>query len=572
MSSLIFAFLCVIAAVFLPRLIPKRKTVLKETGEGEFSEENVRSNLAPVGVAIRIVGCVIAAFLVLSTSFVIIDADMTGHLKRIYLGKSMKQGQIVAFEGEKGPLAKILPPGFHFGLLLNVLHEVEEKRVLNIPSGKYGYVTAKDGLPLLPGQYLARKWSEENFKKMLDAEYFLKNGGQKGSQLTVLTPGKYRLNHYLFDVELHEATDIPAGFVGVVKSNVQETDVWELADVSFDLAGSLAVPLVKKGSVGIWEEALSPGRYYLNKVAYNVTQVDTRVQTWNYKGGYKRRYIDLQVTQDGRIDQKERSEEIKIPGQAADTAIFTRMEGWLVPQELRVQVQVEAKDASFLVASVGNVEAAENKIVTPSIRSVVRNICAGEKVLSLIDENRTHVEARIESAVIPEGKKAGITIKDVRLVDSVVPPELLVARLREQLAEQLQETFKREKEAQDQRIETQKARATADQQPELVAAEIRVKIADRDKQASKLSGEGEKLRLIEIARGQKTQVAVLGEDRVVELAVLEKILKAAVDNPDIVKIPHTLVTGKGTSLEGAAAILGASNIGKGVSSVEDGKK
>jgi len=191
---------------------------------------------------------------------------------------------------------------------------------------------------------------------------------------------------------------------------------------------------------------------------------------------------------------------------------------------------------------------------------VVRNICAAEKVLSLIDENRSAVEGRIESAVIPEGQKAGVTIKDVRLVDSVVPPELLVARLREQLAGQLQETFKREKDAQDQRILTQKSRATADQQPELVAAEIRVKVAEKDKLAAKLEGEGEKLKLTEIAKGQKAQVVVLGEDRVMQLAVLEKVLRAAVENPAIVKIPQTLVTGTTGGLEGAAAILGSSNI------------
>jgi hypothetical protein len=195
---------------------------------------------------------------------------------------------------------------------------------------------------------------------------------------------------------------------------------------------------------------------------------------------------------------------------------------------------------------------------------VVRNICAAEKVIHLIDENRAAVEEKIEVAVIPEGKKAGVTIKDVRLVDSMVPPELLVVRMREQLASQLQLTFQREKKAQDQRIEAEKSRATADQQPELVAAEIRVKIAEKNKIASKLMGEGEKLKLIEIARGQKSQVAVLGKQRVMELAILDKILNSAVENPDIVKIPQVLVSGPGTGLEGAAAILGASNLVKSI--------
>lgn len=545
MGHLFLVVVFVLVAVVAPRFIPTTKYGWLKS-------------------AVRVGAGVVALFLVFSTSYVIIDADRVGHLKRIYLGQAMPPGQIIAFAGQKGPQAEVLPPGFKFKLLLNILYDVEELQIVQVPEGNYGYVVATDGAPLRRGQFLADAWPEERFQSMLNAEYFLKNGGQRGPQLTILPPGQYRLNRYLFQVKFHPATDIPAGFVGVIKSNIQETPEFELADVPHELAGSMAVPLVKKGSLGVWVDPLSPGRYYLNNVAYNVTKVDTRVQTWNYKGGYERRYIDLLVTQDGKIEQKERSESVAIPDHAADSAIFTRMEGWLVPQELRVQVQVEPKDAPFLVASVGNVESAEDKVVTPSIRSVVRNICAAEKVLSLIDENRPVVEGKIEDSVIPEGKKAGVTIKDVRLVDSMVPPELLVARLREQLAVQLQATFKREKEAQDQRIQTEKARSTANQQPELVAAEIRVKIAEKDKMAAKLKGEGEKLQLTEIAKGQRAQVSVLGEQRVMELAVLDKILNAAVENPGIVKIPQILVSGPGGGLEGAAAILGASNLVKSI--------
>ncbi len=576
MIRIILAIIFIVLAIFIPRLVPLGKTRITVDDEGKTIKEEAVSPMLRYVSLVRLFAGAVALFLIFSTSYVIIDADNIGHLKRIYLGKPMRSGQIIAYGGQNGPQAEILAPGFHFRFLLNVLYDVEETRLVEVKDGSYGFIVAKGGSPLRPGQYLADAWPEEKYRDMLDAEFFLKNGGQKGPQLTVLSPGKYRINRYLFSVKLEKATDVPAGFIGVIKSNVQENIEWESADVPHELAGSLAVPLVKKGSVGIWDSPLPPGRYYLNKVAYNVTQVDTRVQTWNYKGGYTRRYIDLRVTQDGRIEQKERSEPVRIPDHAADSAIFTRMEGWLVPQELRIQVQVEPKDAPFLVASVGNVAAAEDKVVTPSIRSVVRNICAAEHVLSLIDAKRASVEQKIEEAVIPEGKKAGVTIKDVRLVDSVVPPELLVARLREQLAMQLQETFKREKEAQDQRIQTQKARATADQQPELVAAEIRVKIAERDKLASKLEGEGEKLKLTEIAKGQKVQAEVLGREKVMQLAVLEKVLRAAVENADIVKVPHTLVAGKTSGLEGAAAILGASNIaagiGRGQESPEEAQK
>ncbi|MDM8516761.1 SPFH domain-containing protein [Desulfobacterales bacterium HSG16] len=543
MFWIFLAVLSVLIGSIVPILIPKEK-----------KQERM---------LIRVISFMAALFFVISTSYVIIDSNKVGHMKRIYFGKPMESGQVIALDGQKGPQATLLPPGFKFQLFLNVIYDVEEKPVTIIKEGFYGFISANDGAPLEKGQYLAAEWPKSKFTQMQDASFFLKNGGQKGPQLSVLKPGNYRLNTYLFNIKMHKATDIKAGFVGVVKSNVQETDKFELAEVPHELKGALSVPLVKKGSAGVWNEPLPPGRYYLNLIAYNVTGIDTKVQTWNYKGGYIRRYIDLHVTQEGQIVQKERSEKVGMSADSADSAIFTRMEGWLVPQELRVQVQVEPTDAPFLVASVGTMDSAEDKVVTPSIRSVVRNICAAEKVLSLIDENRVEVEDRIEMAVIPEGKKAGITIKDVRLVDSMVPPELLVVRQREQLADQLEETFKKEKDAQDQRISAEKSRATADQQPELVAAEIRVEVAKKNKQAAQLQGEGEKLKLTEIAEGQKAQVQVLGQDRVMQLAVLEKILQAAVANPDIVKVPRVLVSESG-GLEGAAAILGASNLVQGV--------
>ena len=46
MSSLIFPVLCVIAAIFLPRLIPKTKAVLKETADGKTSKEEVAQMVA----------------------------------------------------------------------------------------------------------------------------------------------------------------------------------------------------------------------------------------------------------------------------------------------------------------------------------------------------------------------------------------------------------------------------------------------------------------------------------------------------------------------------------------------
>ena len=46
-----------------------------------------------------------------------------------------------------------------------------------------------------------------------------------------------------------------------------------------------------------------PGTYYLNKRAYEAALVDTRIQTWQYQGGYIKRRINLTLNQNGQIEQ-----------------------------------------------------------------------------------------------------------------------------------------------------------------------------------------------------------------------------------------------------------------------------
>ena len=82
-----------------------------------------------LGVFFIIVGC----FLLLSTSFILVDANGVGHLKRIYAFKELPSGRIIALDGEKGPQAQILGPGFHFIPLVRVLYDFEEWDVVHHP-------------------------------------------------------------------------------------------------------------------------------------------------------------------------------------------------------------------------------------------------------------------------------------------------------------------------------------------------------------------------------------------------------------------------------------------------------
>jgi len=509
----------------------------------------------------------LAVLMFIGTSFTTIDQESIGHLKRVYLASDMKPGQIIAHDSEKGPQARILGPGLHTIPFVNILYNVDEFPLVVIPDGRYGILVAKDGEPLAPGQFIAKRWKEKEFSQMLNAEYFLTHGGQKGPQLSVLKPGAYRINRYLFDVNIKQALNVKAGEVAVIKSNVAEADACpeqeNLAKTrpQSQLGSALSLPVVPNGCIGVWEKPLLPGRYYLNQEAYMPTVILTRAQTWVYSGGYNKRLIVLSVDDTGRIIQEITNRQIPEPKDAADKAVIVMIEGWRVPLDVWVVVQVEPNNAARVVASVGGLREVEDRIVTPALRSIVRNVAGApeRRVLDLID-NRGTLETRTEQALFPEGLKAGVTIKEVRFGDPVIPAALLVARQRQQLADQLNITYERERISQEKRIDVEKSRATADQQGELVRAQISVQVAKQEKKQSQLRGEGEKLRLIEVAEGQKAQTNVLDKDRVYDLAVLDKALAAAVRTPDIVKIPNVYVQGAGQGFEGPAAILGASNL------------
>jgi hypothetical protein len=620
------AALCIVGALVLPYAVQRN----------QFGDAT-----ALLRLGIRIVGAALALFLVMSTSYVNIGEYEVGMITKNYMGSSLQSGHIIATDGEMGPQARTIPPGFHLEPLLNVINHVDVQRIIEIKPGEYGLLTAKDGAPLRPDQafgesldsfvYTSADGAQLAGKpiaalEMLDARVFLTHGGQKGPQVSVLAPGQHRLNRYLWDVTPGKATEIKPGEVGVVKSNAwssvnfgnletKKPASCEPTQKRSPDGGELAVPLVPVGCIGIWDNSLTPGLYYLNTEVYHVTLVDTRIQQVEFKGGYTKRSIDLSVEADGTIKQTQRSELIAKPDKSADTAIFFKVEGWDVPQEMRILAQIPPRQAPFVVASVGGLKEVEDRVIIPSIRSVARNVAGGTvsapltceeeqkrekdgspigpppsckfgepvkdpsgrqlykdrptRVLDLI-ENRPLLESNILRIVQPEGEKAGVDIKEVRFGEPAIPPELLVSRLRQQLADQLTKTYQQEKVAQDQRIETENAKATANQQSTLVAAQIAVRASQQNKLAAQNEGEGEEARLKAIAAGQEAQANVLGKDNVIKLRQYELLVNTvagfADKHADVVGfaiqnagkfVPNIQVSGGGgESLSMAAALYG----------------
>lgn len=580
MIQLFLVLVFLAAGIIIPKLLPKKE------GYDEAKSETTLST--PIWVrGIQGLCVVVAVLLFVSTSVFWVGADQVAQFERIYWGDQLPSGRILAMPWQKGPQARIAGPGFHFEAWIKVTHDIEYAEVVEVPEGNYGFVTTRDGKPFRDVQYMADAWSEDNVDLMMNALHFMgitENRedykgprGQMGPQLTVLRPGKYRINRYLYTVKLGEATDIPVGFVGVIKSNVGSVYSGDaILPYGVD-ATDLSVPIVPKGSRGVWADTLKPGRYYLNQLAYVVTQIDTRVQTWTYLGGYTRRWIDLSIGDDGKITQKERSEPFNMPAGAADRAIVLRVEGWDVFQDSRVQVQVTPENAPFVVASVGGIDEIENKIITPNYRSIIRNVVAQRvdeevtgkdgkvtivsrprRVLDLLYMRET-LENAVAAKLVPQGRKTGLTVQWVRFGDPAVPPELLVPGKRKQLAQQLEKTYQQEKLAQVARVLKEKEAARADQQPVLMKSEIGITVATNEATARVKRGIGEEKYLKAIARGQEAQATVLGKGKAAEIAILKLMLDTAAANPDIVKYPNILVMGQGGGFEGAAAILGANN-------------
>ena len=146
-----------------------------------------------------------------------------------------------------GILEAMPGPGRHFYSPLEYELQLVKDQV--IPPGKIGVVVSKIGQPLPEGTYL------------------VDDKGFRGICRKVLTPGRYRMNTYAYDVKLvdvdacaepgtrlsrkpEDPTLIPPGYVGVVTNKASD-------------------PFTGEGR-GIQKQVLQPGIYFLNPEAKRI--------------------------------------------------------------------------------------------------------------------------------------------------------------------------------------------------------------------------------------------------------------------------------------------------------------
>ena len=168
-------------------------------------------------------------------------------------GKEPAPGTILVERGEKGIWREVLPEGRHF--LNPVKYDVRIVKATEIPLGKIGIVISKVGKELPAGEIIAPDHSS------------------KGVWRDVLGPGLYRLNPEGYTIEIADAINIPAGYVGVVTSQTGTSPKpGEFASI---------------GEKGVLQDVLQPGLYYINRYAYQVNVIEIGMNQVSMTSGNK---------------------------------------------------------------------------------------------------------------------------------------------------------------------------------------------------------------------------------------------------------------------------------------------
>jgi uncharacterized membrane protein YqiK len=448
--------------------------------------------------------------------------------------------QFIASGGQKGPQVDILTPGVYRILvqsgsiegtseakpgLFNV--RLFDATVIN--ENQIGLVEALDGAPLNPRDYVAESFAgHDNFQ---DGHEFIGKGGQRGPQKDILLPGTYYINPLLFKVIPETAKEIQPGEVAVVVSNVgkdpseevrrqmaekvrermereEKQQVEESAarldvmddkrtveEIKADLMtgdpadrrldeGAHEAYVVPEGYRGIQETVVGPGRYYVNTLAISPIVIPTTNQTVEWTAG-------------------------EVANTFNPFEVISK-DGFTMQLEVRVVFRVKPEDAPFMVAKIGGIERFIQNVMHPLIDSIFRNQASESSAMAYL-QNRHEEQERAEARVRAHLLKYHVDVVNVLICHIHLPEELMKTQTEKILAEQRQNMYNAQREAEEKRIQLEKTKSHADNQKDLVAATVGVEIASKRAEQRKAEGEGEAHYIQQTGRAEAEKVRLMGE-------------------------------------------------------------
>ncbi len=467
--------------------------------------------------------------------------------------------------GQKGPQVDILSPGKY--RINTYLFKVRLEPALIVNQGQVGVVSGRDGGAIKPGRLLAHK--VDGHKAFQDGEAFIANGGERGPQIEVIFPGRYRINTDLFDVEVQPATVVQANQVGLVTAkDGSPLPPGELVAATVgghnDFQDASAF-LASGGQRGPQYDLLKPGTYYINPAMFDVkldsVAIVQRGEVAVLVSNVGKEPAD--GTAEDRLAGKERyvvpegfrgiQAEVAGPGvyylnrwayiayiipttnltidwadegmDSADTAaedpkagrrlqLFNPLavisrEGFEMRVGVKVVIRVRPEQAPLMVAKIGSIENLIDHVVHPMIDSSFRNQASSSEAMNFM-QDRADEQAKAEARTREELEKYHVECVSVLISQIILPQELMEIHTRRVIAAQQQDMFVEQQKSEEKRIDTENTRAKADKQSELVAAQIGVQVAEQTRQKMINEAEG-RARAIQLeGEAEGTKILAIG--------------------------------------------------------------
>ncbi len=452
---------------------------------------------------------------------VIVPDDRIGLVVKKYVlsgNKRLPDGRIIATNGEAGMQAKALAPGLYWGMW-PWQYSITMAPFTIIEQNKLGLVKAKDGAPMDIGRVLGKPVECDKFQ---DAIGFLENNGQKGPQAAFLTPGSYRINNFLFEIEMVPITQIQENKVGIITTlDGEPLDKGEIAGSSVTGHKNFQDPITfinAGGRKGLQEDVILAGTYYLNPWFVIVEQVDMIYIPIGYVGvvnsfvGPEGKDTSGDSFKHGNIvgrDKKGVWDQPLDPGKhpvniythAVEIVPTTNIvlnwansrteaheldknlctitvrssDGFTFNLDVSQIIHIPRNEAPKVIARFGNMKNLVSQVLEPTIANYFRNSAQKSDVIEFLanriqrqNDAKDHI-----SKVLADYNVVGVDT----LIGDIVPPEALMKTLTDRkLAEQEKITYEIQRNAEVERKEFESARAGADMQPEVVKSTRTVEI------------------------------------------------------------------------------------------------
>lgn len=320
-----------------------------------------------------------------------------------------------------------------------------------------------------------------------DFQAFLDHGGHIGLQHDPLLYGAYALNPFLVGVELVPMLMVKQGQVAVIKAFVglatQDTSGAEFKYGS----------LVRPGHRGVWQEPLRTGKYPLNPRCYEAEIVPTAILNLNWADAVSEaHHLDAQLQQ----------------------IVAKSKEGFIFKIDLQVQIHVPDTKAPRVISMVATMKNLVNEVLQAAVGNHFRDSLQSMPAIRFI-ETRRQVQEEAFAHIREQLEQYQVETKGVYIQDVILPEDMVTVLTHREIANQEIETFKKQKAAQDQRIEMEQAKGTADMQADLARSKVGVDIKknNADARIAEATGEAEFIRQTGTAKGAEVEAVGLARAR-----------------------------------------------------------